>query len=251
MSSPAPDRLTMLALLQDTSSAMNLRRARVLQTVRDSGRALTPYEVGDILNIHTNTARDHLQALADSGHLKRIALSRQGRGRPAAAYAAPGLVFHNPQIAMATLMINLLLNHLQDVSPVADLELQHLGEKMGRHLGHYFTSSSSVLDQIFHVLDQWGYDPEIPVDLPDTLVLRTNPLENLPFDQPDTVRLVLISIIRGILDECGLPGHTCTVVGPTGGSPITLVLPKDTGQAIPGKPLPFSAQGRRASLRKE
>ena len=67
---------------------LSAQRARVLEQLQQSGPATTVVMLAGRLNLHTNTVREHLDALVERGLATREQLPSVGRGRPAGSYAA-------------------------------------------------------------------------------------------------------------------------------------------------------------------
>lgn len=60
----------------------------VLETLRDHDEPMTLTALGDATSLHTNTLRDHVQALRTAGEVRRVRSAPVGRGRPAWLYQA-------------------------------------------------------------------------------------------------------------------------------------------------------------------
>lgn len=67
---------------------MSTARSAVLATVREEDRWCSVKDLADRVGQHTNTVREHLDALVDSGLVRKDLAKPQGRGRPALMYRA-------------------------------------------------------------------------------------------------------------------------------------------------------------------
>lgn len=68
--------------------AMSTARAAVLATVREEDRWCAVKDLADRVGQHTNTVREHLDALVEAGLVRKELAKPQGRGRPALMYRA-------------------------------------------------------------------------------------------------------------------------------------------------------------------
>lgn len=67
---------------------MSTARSAVLATVREENRWCAVKDLADRVGQHTNTVREHLDALVDAGLVRKELAKPQGRGRPALMYRA-------------------------------------------------------------------------------------------------------------------------------------------------------------------
>lgn len=67
---------------------MSTARSAVLATVREEDRWCAVKDLADRVGQHTNTVREHLDALVDAGLVRKELAKPRGRGRPALMYRA-------------------------------------------------------------------------------------------------------------------------------------------------------------------
>ena len=94
------------------STGLGPTRCRVLAALQDAPAPLSAAEVGELLGLHRNSARFHLDALVDSGMAHRAAAERTTVGRPSIVYAASAAA---PQVAPRSYraLAQILVRHLQ------------------------------------------------------------------------------------------------------------------------------------------
>jgi predicted ArsR family transcriptional regulator len=63
-------------------------RTAVLQVLRDAGGPLGVVDVAELVGLHQNTVRGHLDVLVDAGYAVRRSQAPSGPGRPRTAYEA-------------------------------------------------------------------------------------------------------------------------------------------------------------------
>jgi len=77
-------------LTADAGGSLGRSRARVLDLLREAGSPVGVREVAERTGLHPNTARFHLQALAEAGLATREPQSRDTPGRPSMGYRSAG-----------------------------------------------------------------------------------------------------------------------------------------------------------------
>ena len=94
------------------STGLGPTRRRVLAALQDAPAPLSAAEVGELLGLHRNSARFHLDALVDSDMAHRAAGERTTVGRPSIVYAASAAA---PQVAPRSYraLAQILVRHLQ------------------------------------------------------------------------------------------------------------------------------------------
>ncbi len=155
----------------------------MLETVETAHRPLRAAEVAQMLGLHHNTVREHLEALVSAGFVSAAAQPTGRRGRPALAYTAvapdPGEVLDS--------YLALLDAIAQTLGSVEDA--RRLAHEIGRRWAHEAalddaasttTDSDSaqadptqLLRRLLPALSRMGFAPD---PSKDTLVLRACPL---------------------------------------------------------------------------
>lgn len=151
---PAP-RLEILKTLGD-----NTRYAIYLELAR-SARPLTTAEIAEVLELHPNTVRPHLERMRDLALVDVSTAATGAVGRPQHRYAlsssAPSLGLEPP---VFPLLARMLLTAAASAGVDAD-ELVDVGREQGRADGARATSvgRADIVDALEHQLDELGFDP--------------------------------------------------------------------------------------------
>lgn len=91
--SPLPYPTSVRSSLHDIRSQISLLPAqrRVLEVVESAGQPISSAEVAKTLKLHPNTAREHLDALLNSGLVTTVPMRTGKRGRPTLLYSVTTL----------------------------------------------------------------------------------------------------------------------------------------------------------------
>jgi predicted ArsR family transcriptional regulator len=179
------------------------RRAQVLALVRAADGPVTIAEVADRLGVHVNTARFHLDALADSGLVEQTGAPRAGRGRPAFAYRArrrmdPG----GPR--RYELLAGVLVRGL-----AATRDGGRRAEEFGRSWGRTIladdptgVSAEEATDRLVDLLDDFGFQPERRTEQGEQqIALRHCPFLELAEDARAVVCPVHLGLMQGAMEQ--------------------------------------------------
>lgn len=165
-----------------TTPALSAARAQVLEALRASGRPMTVKQLADAFDLHTNTVREHLDALVADELAVRESSSPTGRGRPALYYrAASGTreMARDYQLLSEVLADQIaVLPNPVEVSVRAG---QNWGEQMLAR-GEAEPGVTGVVD----VMGRMGFDPDA-IDANGDLMLRSCPILTAARRQPDVV----------------------------------------------------------------
>ena len=197
-------------------------QGRVLAALalRDSPTTLA--ELAEIVGLHDNTLRGHLDALHKAGHVSRFRAMPSGRGRPAWSYVAR----EEPYAALARALARGL-----EMNPGATA--RETGKSGGRVWGEQLRELVDEDGQTPHkrlmlTLEHVGFGPERSADEMSVRLTRC-PFIDAARDHPDAVCGVHLGLIEGAwgesLDPAALqpfaePG-ACLVTLPMPG-PVTL-----------------------------
>ena len=183
------------------------RRDAVLRVLRDADRPLTIADVARTLGVHPNTARFHLEALADDGSAERAALPAAGPGRPPLAFRArPGMDRRAPR--HYEVLAGALVGHVAR-GPDPGRAAVAAGEAWGRaHASRTPPPDAGPVAGLVGLLDDLGFAPEdLPAD--DAHDLATVGLRSCPFleltDDRTVVCGVHLGLMRGTLDAWHAP----------------------------------------------
>jgi predicted ArsR family transcriptional regulator len=123
-------------------------RRGIYLAVRQSAEPVTSGRIAELLAIHPNVARHHLDKLAEEGYVRITHQRRNGRtgpgaGRPAKCYEATSKSVSIHPGRRYDLLVELLVRVLDDVKPegIADV-----AEKIGRQYGRELAESLGTAD---------------------------------------------------------------------------------------------------------
>ncbi|WP_210424358.1 helix-turn-helix transcriptional regulator [Gephyromycinifex aptenodytis] len=148
---------------QDPATQMSRARASVLEQLGRHNEPTTVTALAAECGQHTNTVREHLDALAAAGLVLRTSGKAQGRGRPAIRYAVAPPEISRPQLREYASLAIALAAHLERTSP----DPRGFALEAGRHWGNEVASKLASSDapaagSSRELLEQLGFDPEPP-----------------------------------------------------------------------------------------
>ena len=188
---------------EPTPVAAGTRREEVLGLLRSSGRPLSAAEVAEAIGLHLNTARFHLDGLAEDGLVDRASEAREQPGRPRILYSSCGPVPGPRSYALLAEMLTGLVASLEDAGPAA----VDAGRAWGRHLVERAAPSESVddaeaIDRLNRVLDAIGFQPEVRTTEAGTQVcLHHCPFREVAEKHTDVVCAIHLGLMQGALSE--------------------------------------------------
>jgi predicted ArsR family transcriptional regulator len=200
--SHAPDRrsprLDILKALGD-----NTRYAIYLELAR-SPLPLTTAEIADILDLHVNTVRPHLERMRDVGLLRVDAETRGQVGRPQHRYSltadAPSLGLEPSPFPMLT---GVLLQAAAEGGLDGD-DLADAAREQGRSDARRWQPGTTTLDALIVEQARLGFDPEVVEDDGSATVAFAHcPFRSLAEVHPDLVCRVHCGLVEGLVDELG------------------------------------------------
>ena len=191
-------RLDILKALGD-----NTRYAIYLELAR-SPIPLSTADIGDVLGLHVNTVRPHLERMREVGLLDVASFPRGEVGRPQNRYSlaadAPSLGLEpSPMPTLARVL--LAAAHSAGLSPD---EMADAGREQGRDQGAQWPDDASALDALIVEQARLGFDPEV-IDLDGGAVMAFAhcPFRALAEQHPDLVCSLHCGLVEGVVDELG------------------------------------------------
>lgn len=173
----------------------------MLKFVRDHA----PVRVADAaagLGLHTNTVREHLDALVESGLVDRRAEKPGRRGRPAALYQPSPADPAGPARDYAGLA-TALAGHLSRTSSDPEREARAAGIEWGRELiDESPTDGADAYSAVLSALTRLGFAPDVDDDGAG-IALRRCPLLDAARRYPSVVCQVHLGIVEGMLERLG------------------------------------------------
>ncbi|MBI9114725.1 helix-turn-helix transcriptional regulator [Sanguibacter suaedae] len=194
---------------------VRLTRAQsdVLAQLVDQPEPCTAGTVAAALHQHTNTVREHLDALVAVGEVERERAEAVGRGRPAWLYRATARAGLSEDAREYASLAAALAGHIARTSSSPAEDATTAGTGWGRdlartHVGPDDGDAARPLDRLVTVLDSLGFDPEVDTTTDATDVrLRRCPLLEAAHQHPEVVCGVHLGLARGLLDELGAPSQ--------------------------------------------
>lgn len=183
----------------------NTRYAIYLELAR-SARPLTTAEIADVLGLHPNTVRPHLDRMREVG-LVEVGVGARGEvGRPQHRYSlapdAPSLGLEPPTMPVLARMVLTMADRVG--ASAADAEA--VGRDEGRRRAVPFERAPSSLEALVTDLDRLGFDPVVSDgDDDDTAVVA---FANCPFaevaaEHPELVCGLHHGVVAGFVAGMG------------------------------------------------
>lgn len=194
----------------DHAHGLGPMRARVLALLQDAGEPLTAAEVGRRLDLHANSARFHLDALTEGGHVSREAETRTARGRPRMLYAATS---GSPAAGRRryALLAGMLATVLHDQLPDPAVAAERSGRGWARSLvtpspSGAGASEAVALAGLVAELDEVGFDSRVVDDEgPLRMEVSHCPFLEVADGHRDVVCSLHLGLMRGLLEEMDAP----------------------------------------------
>jgi len=192
--------------LSDPSAPrLGWRRQAVLQSLRHSPEALAVADIAALTELHPNTARFHLDALAADGLAVRTFETRTSPGRPRVLYEARAEALDQRSYALLAEMLAGLAATAGDAREAAVAT----GRTWGRRLVERPSSEAALeadqaVDALHRVFVDIGFQPETSTEGEMTsLRLRHCPFREVATRHPGVVCGVHLGLMQGVLDELG------------------------------------------------
>ncbi len=134
-------------------------RARVLTLLQ---RAVEPVSVGEaaqMLDVHRNSARFHLDALVEAGHAERAVTESRAQGRPPLVYSATSAAPTMDNVHLLEL-IDVLLAGVLARTPDAEAVGEQAGRRWGAGLAEPGTPAGQVVGELVGHLAERGFGVE-------------------------------------------------------------------------------------------
>jgi predicted ArsR family transcriptional regulator len=188
-------------------------RQRVLQALRRAGRALGVQEVAELVGLHENSVRFHLDRLVTEGAATRGAEARTRRGRPRHTYAVtaePGAHGdHRDYRFLAEILAGAMASGPDPVSTAVSA-----GQRWGRYLApeprpFQQTDEAAAMAEVVRIMAGIGFAPELAEHDPEApgreLSLHHCPFLEVAGGHPEIVCSVHLGLIQGALEGLRAP----------------------------------------------
>jgi predicted ArsR family transcriptional regulator len=185
-------------------------RARVLEALQRSGATVSAADVASDLALHENTARKHLDGLAERGLIERTPGQGAGRGRPAFSYRAlPQHAEPDARVREYVGLAGALARHIGATSNNAEADAIAVGERWGEELAAAdlnatgpASTTQPIVIRIIKAFDDMGFAPELSED-GDSVALTRCPLLDVAQAEPTVVCGVHFGVARGLMRAHG------------------------------------------------
>ena len=182
-------------------------RARILAELADT-QPLDARQLAERVELHVNTVRVHLNALADAGLVESETLPPQGRGRPRVAYRATAAAGEESG-RRYRLLAEILTALVARFGPEASEQLEEIGEAWGRYLvetppPYAGLSDGEAVDRLIGLLTEIGFQPRFEQKARGRQILmRPCPFLELARAHQDVICPIHLGLMRGALRELG------------------------------------------------
>lgn len=184
---------------------------RVLAALAEQARPVSTSELVEVVGLHANTVRAHLQELAAAGLVAVETLPPSGRGRPAHHYtitdegrAVPRV--SDPAFAEYRGLTTAFATYLAARSEEPSDEAREIGRSWGRQLAEgEDVGATDATALVIRLLARLGFTPVPPAEgAPDEgIALRTCPLLELAEEMPEVICQVHRGLVEGALGQYG------------------------------------------------
>ena len=168
---------------------------------------MTIVAIADVLGVHPNTVRFHLDSLVGDGQVERVEPGRKGPGRPALMFQAVRQMDRGGTRHYRLLAEILTAAFAAERDPRA--KALAAGRAWGRKLQSLPTDATSAEDAIDHlvdVLDDLGFAPERRMAGGEQQVgLRHCPFLELAENRTNVICPVHLGIMQGAMETWGAP----------------------------------------------
>ncbi|OCB47290.1 transcriptional regulator [Mycobacterium malmoense] len=187
------------------------RRREVLRVLRMSPDPMSIAAIADVLGVHPNTVRFHLDSLVGDGQVEHVELDRKGPGRPPLMFRAVRQMDRG-----GTRHYRLLAEVLATAfaaEPDAGAKAVAAGRAWGRKLESSLeavpagtASAEEAIDHLVNMLDELGFAPERrTADGEQQVGLRHCPFLELAENRTAVVCPVHLGLMQGAMDAWGAP----------------------------------------------
>jgi len=182
------------------------RRTHIIQILRDAKEPLSVAEVADMVGVHINTARFHLESLVDAGLATREAEARQAPGRRRILYAGTLPNQTHERAQGYRLLAGILTTAIAAQYPDVGAQMYQIGTEWGRFLAAG-TASDEIFDEdeiarrVVDKLDALWFAPQLFHDPSPHLLLHNCPFAQSAAQAPQIVCTLHAGMVNGSLQE--------------------------------------------------
>jgi predicted ArsR family transcriptional regulator len=200
---PSPGVVPRLDLLKALGD--NTRYAIYLELAR-AAAPLATADIAEVLGLHPNTVRPHLERMREVGLLEISTEVRSGVGRPQNLYAlattAPSLGLEPPTFPMLARM----LVRLAELAGASGEDAADVGREQGRLDARAYTRAASCLEALVNQLETLGFDPAVggsPDGEEAVIAFAHCPFRELAEAHPELVCSLHRGLVEGFVEAMG------------------------------------------------
>lgn len=183
------------------------RRREVLRVLRASPDPMSIVAIADVLGVHPNTVRFHLDSLVGDGQVEQVEPGRKGPGRPPLMFAAVRQMDRGGTRHYRLLAEILTAAFAAERDPRA--KALAAGRAWGRKLESLPTDAANAEDAIDHLvdmLDDLGFAPERrAADGEQQVGLRHCPFLEVAENRTNVICPVHLGLMQGAMESWGAP----------------------------------------------
>ncbi|OBI27900.1 transcriptional regulator [Mycobacterium sp. E1386] len=187
------------------------RRREVLRVLRASPDPMSIAAIADVLGVHPNTVRFHLDSLVGDGQVEHVELDRKGPGRPPLMFRAVRQMDRGGTRHYRLLAEILAVAFAGERD--AGAKAQAAGRAWGRKLDASLeavppepASADDAIDHLVNMLDELGFAPERrAADGEQQVGLRHCPFLELAENRTAVVCPVHLGLMQGAMEAWGAP----------------------------------------------
>ncbi len=185
-------------------------RERVLTVLQNSPEPLGVGDIAQQVDLHSNTARFHLDALVEAGLALRISEDRELPGRPRALYAASPDSGHAGRRSYR-LLAEILTSYLAGQTKQPTRSALAAGEAWGHFLAERpqpfrRTTAAEATTQLLNTLAGIGFAPEaVTRGRQRQILLHHCPFREAAEQHREVVCSIHLGLMRGLLAELDAP----------------------------------------------
>ena len=181
-------------------------RRRILRILEDMAEPVTVDQLANLLRLHSNTVRGHLEALERASLVERSLEKRTTPGRPRLLYSAvddPG-----PEGGGYRMLAEMLTTSLKVAADDPTAAAQAAGREWGRRMvpsdGPDPLTHEQVVERVTQMLSNLGFEPErSESDGKVVIDLQGCPFRDLARAQPDVVCALHFGLLEGAVEAMG------------------------------------------------
>ncbi|HEY9562485.1 MAG TPA: helix-turn-helix domain-containing protein [Nocardioides sp.] len=210
---------------------MSPSRLGLLEQLRGQPEPTTLAALVRLSGLHTNTVREHLDALVADGLVRRERALPSGRGRPAWLYETTGEEAATGEYAaLASVLAASLAASTEDPARAGTEAGIAWGRRLARDRGAAESSGAVAREEMVRLLDDLGFAPEADAAAPDLMRLTRCPLLEAAHQHPEVVCGVHLGIIEGAYAEHGVRSSGTELVPFAEPGACLLTLPVPTAE---------------------